>query len=496
MRNHPSGRAPRRLTIALALALCSALLLSSAAVSAAATTPAVGPGIPISGPGAVGQKAIGGPISGPIRPTQPTPVKPPGKPIFENPDPARSILVLGVGWGTFNDFNGSPVNEFTVPMHVSYLREQVNDWFAKAAPGMVPRWSVVQGGSFEIATPRLPAIPTEKCTGQQDREFFDDVIQRTDAAAKAKGIDPSPYDVVAYVWAADGLCGHNGLTNTTGGDKIGLSRTESAPIHELGHHFGLNHANGLRCTNAAGTPVPLSTTCTEVEYGDPYDVMGQGSGLFNAIHANALGWLNGQVVNATASSSTQSFTLKPYSEIPAQGPRAIRLVDGSTTLWLEYRQPTGLDRPGFLGNILAGTPGLIIRRQGSDPHSGGPTSQLIDMTPTTPVAQNANLPVGQSWSNPLGTTKITLSSAGATGATVTISSQLVTVPRLQGMTITGAVNAIRAAGLTSGGFSGAPDPVCNSINLVMSQTPAAGAQVQPGSSVRFVVGEKPKTPCF
>jgi Group II intron, maturase-specific domain len=230
------------------------------------------------------------------------------------------------------------------------------------------------------------------------------------------------------------LCFGFGQTEAIGGRTILLGVSgENAPIHELGHRLGLRHAVALGCEGPGGVPVPLSERCKSFESGDRYDMMGGGfglgnkHGLFNALKLNALGgWLNGQVVNMSAPGPAQTVTLRPLSSESGTGPRAVQLVDGSTTLWIEYRQPTGLDasKPD---DVVAG---LLVHRELQNAGEL-PTSQLLDMSPpakhlSESSSDDARLKVGYTWENPLGEMRITLNRATKTGATVTVSSRRVT----------------------------------------------------------------------
>jgi len=51
----------------------------------------------------------------------------------------------------------------------------------------------------------------------------------------------------------------------------GMNRVAAA--HEMFHVLGLDHANGLRCTQN-GSPVAIADDFTSVSYGDPFDNQG------------------------------------------------------------------------------------------------------------------------------------------------------------------------------------------------------------------------------
>jgi hypothetical protein len=365
---------------------------------------------------------------------------------------------------------------------VNELSGRVSNWYRTASGGAFPGWQVTAGGSFTVPAPKK--LSAGACEGTRGEEIVREIWNNADGVAKTHGIDPSRYRVVAYVWDRH-VCAFRGISDAVGGRRVAL-QTPMAAVHELGHILGLHHANLLSCTDANGAPVALSGKCTSVEYGDLYDSMALvGEGLFNAVYENALGWMNGQVVHLGAGDFSQTVTLKPLSE-QSQSPRAVHLADGSTWLWIEYRQPSGLDLPQEPDGL---TRGVLIHRELPDPAGGKPTSQLLDMSPAGSSFDSA-LPVGETWADPLGQMKITVNGETASGATVTISSQRVTVPDLEGRTRGQAESALRGLGLVVGQVTFERDPTCTHVNQVIAQTPAGGTRVFPGTVVAFSVGEK------
>jgi hypothetical protein len=71
----------------------------------------------------------------------------------------------------------------------------------------------------------------------------------------------------------------------------------------------------------------------------------------------------------------------------------------------------------------------------------------------------------------------------------------VLVPDVRGSTLSSAVAALQAVGLARGSVTNRPDPTCNNIGVVMSQSPGPGACVPPGSTVSLTLGTRPKTVC-
>jgi hypothetical protein len=448
----------------LLAAIVAALLICAVAVAAATPEPS---GAEICLPECLPPGEEGGDID-------PNPGRPPALP---------KLLVVNLGWSTGSPATSAPLAQSTLDGAVAHLREVVNPWFRAVAPGF-REWTVVRGGSYTITAPGGCTI-----LGSTVDSFWRNVRESGDAAARANGFDLGAYDAVIYVWSPR-VCTFKGIKDK-GSNRIGLPVIESAR-HELGHHLGLSDSRLLECKGAGEAPAPpLTGTCFPQEYGDPFDTMGNIShGLYNAIFQNALGWLKNQVVNVSAGDFTQSFTLKPLSAI-GQSPRALRLVDGPTTLWLEYRQPTGLEAPQ-VSDQEGLTYGVLVRREVDLGSGQAPGSHLLDMSPGTPAADSI-LRVGQTWANPLGEMRIRVDAATAAGATVTLSTRRLTVPQLRGLTPTNAEAALATAGLRSTGWGSVVDPTCTLIGLVAAQAPGAGARIVPETPVSVSVGEKDPT---
>jgi len=406
----------------------------------------------------------------------------------ENPPPAPkptpSMLVINVGWNTGVEETSTPLDPTRLPRYVDYLSGKFNEWMAQSAPAGYPTWKVVGGGSYQVPPPPIPA--SNSCTWDQKHDIFKSVADAAEAKARAQGINPDQYSIVVVGWGKS-VCEFGGIRR---GRRLGITYP-NIMLHEFGHYLGLReHANALVCKNASGALVPLSANCTQREYSDHYDSMGEIPVYsYNAIHANRLEWLKGQLVEVSAGPYTRSWTLKPFTELP-HGQRAIRLQDGATTLWLEYRGPVGIDSPEFIGSGVSLVDwGLIIHRETNV--EGVPRSELLDMTPGDERGFNdAGLWPGKTWTNPLGTMSITFNSLTKYGATVTISDGRITVPDVRGYTAMRAAEVLEGAGLRAVGWNGIIDPTCNYIGLVAATSPFGGARAFPGSAVTVAIGER------
>ncbi len=433
------------------------------------------------------------PVCLPGEEPRPTPDPTPTPNPTPAPRPAKHrVLVVNVGWGTGASENDAPLEPSALTEYVNHINGFVNEWFAQSAPsGTFPGWTATAGGSYAI---RQPNIPSSACTESETDSFVASLLSAVHEKLERAGIDHTPYNLVAVTYSKPFCFG--GLQT---GNRVLLSHPIHT-IHELGHYLGLanggddgEHPGGLRCLEN-GFRVPLSSDCFREENRDPYEVMSISPGLsFNPIYAKQLGWLNGQFFDVRAP-VTGTWTIRPFIGA-GHAERAIRLQDGATRLWIEYRRPIGID--GIAGSPLLSLPGpgsgVFIRHE--VPGQNGPVSELLDMTP--PDFFRPSLEVGQTWANPLGEATITLNSATTTGATITIGNRrTATVPNVIGLTPDHAAAVIAGAGLRSNGFTSVFDLTCGLIGVVAQQSPFAGTKVFPDSEVRIQVGERhPEVPC-
>ena len=99
--------------------------------------------------------------------------------------------------------------------------------------------------------------------------------------------------------------------------------------HELGHNFGLYHSHALECGSVA-----MGGSCSSLDYGDVFDVMGGGNGPthFNAVQKDLLGWLDyGVSPPVTDVVASGSYTIDPL-ETPGTNPKALRIQTAARRL--------------------------------------------------------------------------------------------------------------------------------------------------------------------
>ena len=179
-----------------------------------------------------------------------------------------------------------------------------------------------------------------------------------DQAARRSGFDVSAYDRVIYVHPSTG-CPWSGVTFVRSVLLNGIiSRRVIA--HELGHSFGLPHANETDCRRH-------SVGCDALEYGDPYDTMGSGVGDFSAKAKVDLGWI--KRIGRPAAKGV--YTLAPL-ETPSLRPQVFVVTTASDQYWIENRSKPALNEAGAQ---VAGA-GIILHLSASPDIRGGPASDF------------------------------------------------------------------------------------------------------------------------
>ena len=163
------------------------------------------------------------------------------------------------------------------------------------------------------------------------------------------------------------------------------SLSGSLVAHEMGHGFGLSHANYYECGDEI-----ISNFCSSI-YTDKYDVMGQvslfasGFGHFNGPHKDQLGWFNSNNVLIVdyPGGTYQISPLEDHSEdtqiikVPVE--YYINPYYGSTAYYLEYRKNIGHD--SLFPQLEED--GLMIHLDKKDlwTHQTYSDTQLLDMSP-------------------------------------------------------------------------------------------------------------------
>ncbi len=171
--------------------------------------------------------------------------------------------------------------------------------------------------------------------------------------------------------------------------------------HELGHTLNLLHAGRYVCGSSPMTPGFAG--CQAIEYGDPYDCMGNHTcGQFNSAHKiEPLHWL-GPAGYITVKPGTGTYALDPL-EVKGTGIKMLRIPRGDGTFYsVEFRKnDRGLSAPDNGGALI---------HVGFD--NGQTGTRILDMSPGTADGTLALLP-GKTFTDPEKNITITTKSAGA-----------------------------------------------------------------------------------
>ncbi len=270
----------------------------------------------------------------------------------------KRLLLIRVD---FPDLVGVPFPDSTGSNLVSGL----NGFYSESSYGRAG-FALVGQGSEYTPTFRMPTNSSYYTVSTRYNQL------RTDArnAASAAGYVLANFDydlvcmgaVQGYNWSGLGYVGAPGawIRNNFG---IGVS------AHELGHNFGLNHANFW---DTSGLSV-IGDPGTNVEYGDSFDTMGvasAGNNHFNVRNKRALNWLRTNEITVVTNSGT--YRIFCHDNTNSTGIRGLSLAKNSATnYWVEFRQK-------FTSNPWL-TSGAILHWA----QTGIQQSLLLDATPGT-----------------------------------------------------------------------------------------------------------------
>ncbi|HWT00683.1 MAG TPA: hypothetical protein VN256_10590 [Pyrinomonadaceae bacterium] len=311
---------------------------------------------------------------------------------------AKTVLMIRVD---FSDMPGEPVDAngktLTVASAQALLNSEANDFYKANSYNKTS----IAGTVTKVL--RMPL--TAKTYGDRDDPF--QLMEDARAAARAAGYDTNNFNldivvfkrITAFAWAGLGYIGAKG-------SWLNGFFTIRETSHELGHNFGLNHANLWKTTDGTVTGRGASQ-----EYANPFDAMGGGRTTvthhFSTWYKTLMGWLPNTGVQTVTAAGT--YRLQPHDFINSAGRRALKIPrDWNSFYWVEFRQAI-TEYPAVAG-------GAVVFWG----YTENTKSNLLDMTPkSTAGADDSPLAVGQSFTDSTNGIKITV-----VGKTSTTPAQL------------------------------------------------------------------------
>jgi hypothetical protein len=255
----------------------------------------------------------------------------------------------------------------------------VNDFYAKSSYNLT---------AIETTVTPLLTLPQPKAWYGTNNNGAFSLLDDARNLARRSGYDTDGYDldiacftsVPTYDWAGLGFVGGKGTWLQ--------SADWGVTAHELGHNYGLPHANFWdtitnTCPVAAGT---------NMEYGNIFDNMGSSSGQFNAMFKNKLDWLPDTTVHTATTNGV--YRIYPF-DVPARLTNRFYAVkvrkDAQRDYWIEFRKQVAANSDSL-------PYGVLLNWSPWRESSGG--SQLIDSTPGTPAGRmDAPLVIGRTFSD-------------------------------------------------------------------------------------------------
>lgn len=305
---------------------------------------------------------------------------------------AKTVLFIRVD---FPDKPGEPVDFNNQPLNVTSAQSLMD---TKVSPFYV-------NNSYNKTSMQTTVTPVVRMPQSQSFYFNNVGALFTDAesAARAAGFEANNFNLDVFAMSYNqgfpyAGVGHVGARGAALNGSFGLKVT----AHELGHNYGLLHANLWRTTD--GTVIG---TGSNVEYGNPFDVMGGGgdsAAHFNAQYKRRLNWLT----DANMQTVTSNGIYRIFAEDSAtlDGIRVLKIRKNATkNYWIEFRQLLTY-YPNTLNGAIINWDYLSKNFE---------ETELLDMTPNTANdATDSPLLTGQTFNDDEDRIRVTVLGKGHT----------------------------------------------------------------------------------
>ncbi len=294
----------------------------------------------------------------------------------------QRVLVIRVD---FSDFTGAAIGASEAQ---GLMDSTVKSFFEEGSYGQTTLVTTVTPTVY-----RLPQTGSAYALGGSDTQLHADA-----RALAAANYTLTNFDRIIVVFPNIGSSRVSGSRITFGGEgsvggtNVWINGTFGFRLlsHELGHTYGLKHANLWQVSDGN----PISPIGTSAEYKDPFDAMGDSSSSDSRFHynpraKNIMGWLPDSAVKTITTSGTYRVYRFDDKSAMAQTPLALRVYrDGMRWYWIGLRQ--NFTTNSSLSNGAYVTWGFNNLQQ----------SQLLDLTTTGANSADAALAIGATFSDP------------------------------------------------------------------------------------------------
>jgi hypothetical protein len=247
-----------------------------------------------------------------------------------------------------------------------------------------------------------PVVRMPRVQSFYTRENLFDLITDARNAARAAGFETNNFNLDMAAFSYNSTFDFSGIS-PIGNKGALLNGTFNFKVatHELGHAYGLMHANLWRTSDGTATG-----SGANVEYGDDFDMMGRGATQqthFNASYKRDLDWLTDEHVLSIT--RTGVYRLYAFDAAAPAGISALKIKkDAGKDYWIEFRQLL-VDFPNLMN-------GALIHWE--YPFNGWRQTQLLDMKPDTTSLADSSVLVGQTFADDASGIKITVLGKGGT----------------------------------------------------------------------------------
>ncbi len=333
----------------------------------------------------------------------------------------KKLLVIRVD---FSDRPGTPTNydgSVMTDSYVSAITEGVRTFYANSSFGQTSLTftPAVNDDSPDVSPVLRMPNPGSYYEGSTGSERSWQLHLDARGAAQAAGIDVAGYDRVGvvfsglnYWWAGLGeVAGRNFWINAEYDFRV--------VAHELGHTYGMMHANAWLVNDGN----PISAAGSSSEYGDVTDIMGSGNSPFQDFshwNKSILQWIPDSAVTSATTSGTYRVYRFDDAAANLNLPRAIKVRrNDQQDYWIGYR--AGSTNPNFTNGAYV-LWGYHTNQQGN----------LLDLTPgTANNFSDAPLAVGSTFSDPGAGVSFTTVARGGSGADQWLDLQVNTIPSIR-----------------------------------------------------------------